>query len=278
MALHESILRYKERRYLKVALTVVGSGCLAYALHDPMGRPNGGTWLGYTLGILSAALVLWLMAYGMRKRQYGGGGVKLQEWLSAHVYLGLALTALATLHTGFQFGLNVHTLAYALTLLVIGSGFVGLVAYIRLPRLVTANERGLNPEQMLQLIAQLDGESRDAARELDDDINQAVLRSCAETPIGGSLIQQLRGRVPGCPTALALSLVSDRCVGKPDAERLKLQSLLTVLARKNDLVRRLRRDIRYRALMRIWLAVHLPTSFALLAALTTHVVAVLFYR
>ena len=62
----------------------------------------------------------------MRKRAITRGRWSLKAWTSAHVYLGLSLIVIATLHTGFQFGWNVHTLAYALMMLVIVSGIYGI--------------------------------------------------------------------------------------------------------------------------------------------------------
>ena len=67
------------------------------------------------------------------------GGFTLQGWLSSHVYLGGSLVVLATLHTGFQFGFNVHTLSYFLMMLVILSGVYGTYVYLYLPRLITEN-------------------------------------------------------------------------------------------------------------------------------------------
>ena len=135
--MHQSILIYKRFLYLKLALLAIITAILAYSIHAPLGAPNGGTWLGYTLGGLSASLVVWLMWFGIRKRRYAPGNVNLEAWLSAHVYFGLTLIILATLHTGFQFGLNVHTLAYALMILVILSGMFGVYSYIRYPREMT---------------------------------------------------------------------------------------------------------------------------------------------
>ncbi len=43
-----------------------------------------------------------------------------------------------TLHAGFQFGWNVHTLAYALMCLVVASGVVGTVLYLRYPAQMSA--------------------------------------------------------------------------------------------------------------------------------------------
>ena len=39
----------------------------------------------------------------------------------------------------------------------------------------------------------------------------------------------------------------------------------------------MRRHIRIRAALEIWLYVHVPATFALLAALTAHIVSVFFY-
>ena len=74
-------------------------------------------------------LILWLALLGIRKRAMTRGRWSLKAWTSAHVYLGLALIVIATLHTGFQFGWNVHTLAYVLMMLVIVSGIYGISVY-----------------------------------------------------------------------------------------------------------------------------------------------------
>ncbi len=124
--MHQSILSYRKSRYLWWASTVCIASIVAYWMHDPMVPPNGGTWLGYTLGGIGAVLILWLMWFGIRKRSYRSRVGSLQGWLSAHVYLGLGLITVVTLHTGFQFGWNIHTLAYVLMLLVIATGLVGV--------------------------------------------------------------------------------------------------------------------------------------------------------
>ena len=57
----------------------------------------------------------------------------LLGWLSAHVYLGVVLVVVATLHASFQAGWNVHTLAYVLMLFVVLSGIYGVIMYARVP-------------------------------------------------------------------------------------------------------------------------------------------------
>jgi len=50
-----------------------------------------------------------------------------------------------------------------------------------------------------------------------------------------------------------------------------------LLDEKAQLLTRARRDVSYKAMMDLWLYIHVPLSFALLAALLAHVLSVFFY-
>lgn len=276
--MHQSILVFKNYKYLKWATAVVVFSVVMYVMHDPAyGIANGGTWFGYMLGGFSALLIVWLMWFGVRKRQYGGGLASVQDWLSAHVYLGISLIVTATLHTGFQFGWNVHTLAYGLMMFVIVSGFFGLFAYLRVPENMTNNRRGMTLTQMMQEIADLDVECREVALKLGDEINQLVLTAAQNTKIGGGLRRQLSGTDPNCATHAANVSIQHLADNAPEGQSEGFRALLGLLARKEDLLARARRDVRYKALLDVWLYVHVPVSFALLGALIAHIVAVFFY-
>ena len=273
---HRTILEYRDYRYLKLALFVVVAVILSYGWYKyPLGH-YGGTPLGYTLGTIAALLIVWLMWLGVQKRRYRTTG-DIKGWLSAHVYLGASLIVIATLHSGFQVGINVHTLAYVLMMIVIASGFYGVYTYLRFPSLMTENLAEDTLESLTLKIADIDREGRRLALGMSDEVNRTVLLSIQETRIGGGVVAQLRGAVSNCPTTAAVVLLKARSATvKGDAAR-KHQDLYGLLLRKERLVDRARRDIRYKAVMDIWLFFHVPLSFALLAALVAHIVSVFFY-
>jgi len=273
---HESVLVYRSFRYLRLAAGLCLLSIIAYVLHDAQPVPNGGTWLGYTLGTISLGIILFLAWFGIRKRRYGPSNDRLADWLSAHVYLGLALIILATLHAGFQVGWNVHTLAYGLMLLVIASGAFGVYTYMRYPRLMTENRRGVGLQQLMGQIAALDREIRKLGLPLSEAVNKALLSAASETRIGGNFWQQLRGFDPECATTQARLLVTRLATTEPSHEA-AMRQLLGLLARKESLLGRARRDVQLGALLKVWLFVHVPLTFALLAALFAHVFSVFFY-
>lgn len=275
--MHQSILVFRNFRYLKLALLLVTASLAAYIVHDPFSGANGGTWLGYTLGTLGAVLIVWLAWFGIRKRRYGVGTLLLEDWASAHVYLGLGLLVIATLHTGFEFGLNVHTLAYGLMLAVILSGVFGLYAYIRFPALRAGNRAGLTLEQMMAQIADMRRECHNLAISLPDAVTGLLAEADANTRIGGGLLRQLSGRDPHCPTERALNAIRDMGDGFNIAQAEVARRLVSLLAKRVTLLQRARRDVQYKALFDIWLFIHVPLTCALLAALLAHVVAVFFY-
>lgn len=275
--MQESALVYRGFLYLKLAAAIVAIAVVGYVVHEPLGAPNGGTWLGYTLGVVGLLLIAWLAWFGIRKRRYGVGRVPLEDWLSGHVYLGLGLIVIATLHTGFQFGWNVHTLAYALMVLVIASGAFGLYAYIRIPRLMTENRAGLTLDQMMGMIADLDKTCQEIALTLGDEVNELVRQSTEKSRIGGGVWRQLSGTDPDCPTAFAILHVKELAkVHNPEHDEAE-RKLVLLLARKNEFLARARRDVQLKAIMDIWLYLHVPLTFALLAALVAHVFSVFFY-
>lgn len=207
--------------------------------------------------------------------RYGG---TLQGWLSAHIYLGASLIILASLHSGFQFYWNVHTLTYVLMLLVIASGFYGVFAYLNYPGLITRNMGEDTLDGVLLKIAELDELARIRALDLPDEVNALVMKARQETRLGGNLFQQLSGSQHDCPTEAAIQKI--RLLGKNlimDDQPKLMRDLYFALLQKQKLVLRARNEIKLKARMHFWLYLHAPLSIALLAALFAHVVAVFFY-
>lgn len=275
--MHVSILFFRNFLYLKLAAGLVVLALVAYTIDEPLGKPNGGTWLGYTLGTIGALLILWLTWFGVRKRRYGKGKLLLEDWMSGHVYLGVALLVVATLHSGLQFGWNVHTLAYGLMTFVIVSGLFGLYAYIRLPRLRTENRGGMTLDDVMGLIAGISKECYEVAGKLDDEVSQLVQKADRDTRVGGSFWRQLSGHDPDCATTHALNRVRDMAEGYTGSDADAGRQLITLLARKAELLRRARRDVQLKATLEIWLYVHIPMTIALLAALFVHIFTVFLY-
>lgn len=274
---HEGFLRHRNFLWLKVAAGLSLLSLAIYLMIDVKPRPNGGSWYGYTLGTIGALLILWLTLLGVRKRAMTRGRWSLKAWTSAHVYLGLSLIAVATLHTGFQFGWNVHTLAYALMMLVILSGIFGIVAYATLPKSLSNNRDETTQTQMLDNLRALDRQLHDAAQPLDHHMAAAVRASLDEDPFGGGLWTRLSGRYPRCATARAQQAVRVVTGPKPDSGVDPLERIDQLLERKRAALGRVRRHVRIRALLEVWLYVHVPVTFALIAALTAHVLSVFYY-
>lgn len=274
---HESFLRHRGFLYLKVALLLCVAVTAAYLFQHARPRPNGGTPLGYFLGTVGAGLIVWLALLGVRKRAVSDGPYSLKAWVSAHVYLGLSLTVVATLHTGFQFGWNVHTLAYGLMMLVILSGAIGVWAYATLPGRLSENRGETTRKQMLAQIRSLDEQIHEAAQGFPRETAAIVRQSLEQTDIGGGFWKRLLNRYDDCANGQALRRIS---AVRRDAVRTEVKALDEVTAlmqRKAEVLALARRQMHITALLEAWLFVHVPATFALLAALTVHIVSVFAY-
>jgi hypothetical protein len=294
---HQSFLNVERYRYAIYAAAIAIACSIAYVIDSWHEHPSGDTVLGYTLGGIAAALVLFLLFYGVRRRLFAVRAGSTNRWLSNHVYLGLCVVLVATLHCGLQFGLNVHTLAYALMCLVVLSGCWGVYAYLRYPSLI-ARERGpASREQLLKRLAEADTEALSIANALAFDVRELIIDAISRTRLGGTTWAQLSGidhsmlllepsQTGGMArlvrnrgqAALIEELALRQAAARDSTVQLQLHQLLTISGDRAMTLRRLRRDIQLQGLLQFWLLVHVPLSFGALAALAVHVFCVFFYR
>lgn len=269
---HVSFLKHRRYRWLKVALVLSLVALLAYLWIDVTPRHNGGSWYGYTLGTIGALLIVWLSLLGIRKRKMSEGRWSLKAWTSAHVYLGLSLIVIGTLHTGFQLGWNVHTLAYVLMMIVILSGIYGIVAYATLPASISNNRRQMTKMQMLEAVAAIDRQLESAAQPLQREYTDMVIEALEQDVVRANIVQRLTGKFGNCRTTRAIDALgaAGEQVGAEDR-------VLKLLRKRLAQLDQIRRHMRLRALIDIWLFVHVPVTIALLGALTAHIVSVFYY-
>jgi len=203
---------------------------------------------------------------------------------------------LVPLHSAFQFGWNVHTLAYVLLTAVILSGICGVIAYAALPIRKNTNRRGRKISGLLDEIVSKDEECQgylaeiemhcvelgkqvpDKAAILQDELEfyrRAVAMAIDMTELGGGRIRQLLGSYPDCGTARALDAVRDEATTSPYKS---VGALTASLAERKVLVDQVRRDARYQAWLDLWLLFHVPLSLAAIATVAIHVFSVFYFR
>jgi len=278
---HEGFLVHKNGKWIKISAALAAALILLYIFVPLPPHHFGSSWLGYTLGTIGALLILWLTCLGLRKRAITPGGWSLKAWTSAHVYLGLSLIVIGTLHTGFQLGWNVHTLAWSLMMIVIISGIVGIYFYATLPDNLSSNradsDGAVTEKMMIEQLRSLDRQLHDAGQPLDPSQAALVQASLEQDPFAGNFIQRITNSYSGCETRAAIAELRRMRAYQPRMGDDPLDKVDGLLQRKESTLARLRKHLQIKALLQVWLYVHVPMTFALLAALSAHIFSVFFY-
>ena len=268
----ETFISYRGYRWLIVTVLSLIASIVIYAVNDPIGGRNGGTVLGYIYGVIATIGIVWLMAYGVRKRAYSSDLGTVQGWLSAHVWLGIGLLFFVPLHAGFSFGWNVHTLAYILMVITIVTGVWGTVNYTTLASRIESHRGGVKSTQVLEQLHALSADIRAICEGKSD-----AFVSCAQrfdVSFSPSLLSLLRKQkfatVDQKAVAGVLSNISE-------GERDDALRLISLIDQKCDLTSSLMEESRIKALLRLWLFVHVPVSIALCVALAIHILSVFFF-
>ena len=294
----ENMLTYRKSYYLYISMALILGSYLLYASQSGIEGSNGGTPQGYVLGTLAALLIVWLALLGIRKRSFQLRLGSVKAWVSAHVYLGTSLIAVASFHSAFQLGMNIHSLTFVLLLLVIFSGFYGVFSYIRYPAKIAALADGRSGEESLALLNRLKDEIAETCEKLDSELQMTVSSAIERTDIGGSTVDMLLARdrstmcrtvfgmdeitrvdiVPNTAQQALIDFIAKRIPrGRRASEPELLLNLLNLLTRRQQLLKDLRSSLQLKARTRVWLFFHTPITVALLVALIIHVVSVFFY-
>jgi hypothetical protein len=268
----ETFVNYRGYRWLWLTTLALIACTAVYVLDNPIGGRNGGTIVGYTFGVLSALGIVWLMLFGMRKRAYASTLGTVQGWLAAHVWIGLGLLFLVPLHAGLSFGVNVHTLAYVLMVLTILSGLWGTFNYSSLAEKLESNRGGRKDQAVLEQVNMLSSDIEVLCANKSDAVLKIVNRfDFTFTPGFRSLV-----------SSSAVPMIDKKAAGAmmlevPEGERSEAIKIIGLIDQKADLLKGLLEEARTRALLKLWLYIHVPVSVGLCGALAIHILSVFYY-
>jgi len=262
-------------RRIFVVLCLIAGG--AYFYFARASFQHGGTTIGLVYGSIGFVLCYLLAYFGIRKRSYRSRFGTLEQWLQSHIYLGVLALVILLLHTGGRFNDKVAVATLILAGIVVGSGIVGAVLYVTVPRLLTEVESELTIDEISEQINQL---SKQMAR-------IASGRSEPFQRIYQQLIDEGRpGWLAGWRLLLSRMKVKKKSSASdwapllglvPKEEEAELRQMLVVSRQRKELLLRLLFQSRYKNVLESWLYVHVPFTVALLLLAIVHVVAVFYY-
>ena len=160
---------------------------------------------------------------------------------------------------------------------MIASGIYGIAVYATLPKDLSDNSAEFTRPQMIDAVQKIDRQLQVAAQPLSVENTEIVRMSMADNPFRGGLFRRLSGNYPRCRTKRALSQLRGRLATATAEQEDALEAVVKLLERKGQALGRIRQHMRIRALLEVWLYVHVPITFALIAALAAHIVSVFFY-
>ncbi len=262
------------RRIFLILLAVVLAAFLWSLRHE---YPHGGSLIGLIFGTAGFLLILLLAYYGIRKRSYRSTFGTMEQWLQSHIYLGILVLVLLSLHTGGRFNDAIAVITLILVAVVIVSGIAGSIFFVTVPRLLTEVESNLTVDEISQQLNQLgrsmarlaSGRSAGFVRIYDGLMAESLPGWLAGWRL---LFSRMRrgSQQPGADWSRLLALA-----GRDEQEQLR--QMLVLSRQRKELLMRLMYQQRYKNVLEFWLYIHVPVTIAVLVFGTVHVIAVFYY-
>jgi hypothetical protein len=246
----------------------------------------GGTALGLVLGGAAMACMVAASALTLRKRLKNWRLGKTSRWMEAHVWLGVLALPLVLLHSGFRLGGALTTWTTVLLIASWTSGVVGLVLQQVLPRLMTEQlPRETIFEQIDHVLELLRAEARtiveSVAGSLEAPAAPAKPKPAKEgsEPVKEFFLTEVQPYLAAArPHGAPFDLPTTAQVQRAHLKRLvpaALHDAVDDLFDVCDERRQVERQRRMHFWLHGWLFVHVPVSWALLAAALFHAIRAL---
>ncbi|MCM2313630.1 MAG: hypothetical protein NDJ92_00570 [Thermoanaerobaculia bacterium] len=269
------IPRYGVRwRIIALVLTIgLVASYVWYQGREPF--THGGTPTGLIYGFVALFMMGFLLYFGIRKRAYRSRFGTLQEWLHAHIWLGLFSFFVIVAHTGLRFQDKIAVALFVVIVGVIATGIFGALLYKTIPRELTEIQSNLTGQEISDQLNQL---SKAMAR----------IASGKSSPFQRIYYSLQREAMPGFLAGWKLILSSGKrnekagdwtgLVGMVEkSEQDELRQLLVASRQQKELHLRLVYQQRYRNILDFWLYLHIPLSVAMIVLIFAHVWGVFYY-
>jgi prefoldin subunit 5 len=211
--------------------------------------------------------------YAFRKRVRWFQVGRLRGWLSFHIFTGIVGPALVLLHSAIEYN-GLAGLSILLTLIVVGSGFVGRYMYTAIPRTRAGTEATL--DQVAAQVAEVQSEIERFA---------AARPAQAQSLMAADATHRAEAQQGTARTLLVRALVDwryrralSRQLRQLDqTERRQLAEVSRLLRRRRELERQIATLHSAHRLMSAWHTVHVPLGVTLFMSAFLHVIGTLYY-
>lgn len=270
----ENFISYKNYRWFRFNLLFITLLTFIYFIDNPLSGRRGDTFIGYTYGGLATIGIFTMMWFGIRKRSYSSNVGTVMGWLSAHVWIGFSLILIVPLHSGFQFGGNIHTLAYGLLVTTILSGIWGAFNYVQLSSQIPSHRGGDKVEDLAKQIRVVSQVLKTFEQRGSDQFIKLINRIDIPLKFRLKRLKILKTSSKSFKDKKMKELIATI----PKKDRDMAVKAVGLVEKKRELMGKLQQELTIKHWLKFWLYFHLPLSFALLAALGIHVFSVFYYQ
>jgi hypothetical protein len=267
-----------------VATAALALGATAFYLYCYLTTPGaltGGSLVGLWYGIAGLALMVYAALLSLLRRVPSWWWIGPRKvWLRGHVWLGLLSGLFIVYHSGFRWGGPLERVLWAVLILTLATGVLGLLLQRFLPRAITTRIASEAPYEQIPHLCDVMRHKADAlvdAAAADDKLDAAVraeLRTFFDDQVRPFLAAAYARSAPLAHPLRAEAMFGRvRAVPGMSAVKDRLAELETFC----DERRQLGEQERLHRWLHGWLLVHVPLSVALLVLGLVHAALSLYY-